>query len=311
MTRTGTTTAAVIITYNSEECIARCIEAAIPRVDRIVVVDNASADGSAAAARRFPGVTVIANRTNRGFAAAANQGVVAAGASLILLLNPDAILLTSIEPLIEACRRPGIAAAAGKLLGEDGAVQTGFNVRRFPSPAVFSFEALGINRLWPSNPVNRRYRCLDLNLDIAQPVEQPAGALILFRRDIWDRLGGFDQRFHPLWFEDVDFLKRICNAGYAAFYEPSVTATHSGGHSIPSIEEGKRRYFWYANLVMYAAKHFGLWGLRATAVSVALGSAGRMLLAAGGGYGAVIRFAGSAFFKGPQLLNRGNGRAKN
>ncbi len=73
---------------------------------------------------------------------------------------------------------------------------------------------LGLNRLWPGNPVNRRYRCLDLDLEAAADVEQPAGAFLLIRRDAWQALGGFDEGFHPIWFEDVDFLKRARDAGY-------------------------------------------------------------------------------------------------
>ncbi|MEZ5356326.1 MAG: glycosyltransferase family 2 protein [Bryobacteraceae bacterium] len=304
------TTAAVIVTYNSADCIGGCLAAAAPCVDRVVVVDNASGDDSVAKARAFPGATVIANARNRGFAAAANQGVVASAAEMILLLNPDVILQTPVDDLVQACRRPGIAAAAGKLADGAGKAQEGFTVRRFPGPAALSFESLGVNRLWPGNPVNRRYRCADLNLEQTQRVEQPAGALLLFRRDLWERLGGFDQRFHPLWFEDVDFMKRTHEAGYAAIYTPSVWGTHSGGHSIPSIGERERRYFWYGNLLLYAAKHFGFWGLRATAASVALGGAVRMLLAAGGGYGAVVRLAGAVLFCGPECLDGGARRAR-
>ncbi|MEZ5402626.1 MAG: glycosyltransferase family 2 protein [Bryobacteraceae bacterium] len=286
---------AVVVTYNSERCIGECLRAAVPRVGRVVVVDNASGDGTVAAAMAIPEVKVIANAENRGFAAAANQGVVAAGARFILLLNPDAVLETSVEPLAAACRQPGIAAATGMLVGVDGKPQKGFSVRRFPTPGALVCESLGLNRVWPGNPWNRRYRCLDLDLNVPQTVEQPAGALLLFRRDLWERLGGLDQRFQPLWFEDVDFLHRLRQAGYTAYYDPFVRATHSGGHSIPSLGEGERQYFWYGNLLKYAAKHFGSWGLRATAAAVMLGSAGRGLLTVSGGYGAVIRLAGSVF----------------
>jgi hypothetical protein len=307
---TAARVAAVIVTYNSAEHVGRCIKSLRGRVSHVVVVDNASADGSAAAARAFKDVEVIANVENRGFGAAANQGVIAAGAGFILLLNPDTALRTGIEPLLAALAKPGVGAAAGALVDDHDRVQAGFTVRRFPTPAALSFEALGINRLWPGNPVNRRYRCLDLDLGRARTVEQPAGAMLLFRRDLWERLGGFDQSFQPVWFEDVDFLKRMREAGYAAHYDPSVRIAHVGGHSIPTLGEGPRRRAWYGNLLRYAAKFFGFWGLRVTAASVALGCAGRGLVAAGGGYGAVIRLAVAAFFLGPARLRCGVRQAK-
>ena len=67
--------------------------------------------------------------------------------------------------------------------------------------------------MWPGNPVNRRWRCHDLDLSVAQDVEQPAGACLLVRGSVWQELGGLDERFHPLWFEDVDFCQRLKQRG--------------------------------------------------------------------------------------------------
>ncbi len=92
--------------------------------------------------------------------------------------------------------------------------QSGFTIRRFPTPAALIFELFGINRLWPSNPVNRHYRYLDRDLDQPGPVEQPAGAFLMTRRDVWESLHGFDESFHPVWFEDVDYCKRASGSGY-------------------------------------------------------------------------------------------------
>ena len=132
----------VIVTYNSAAEIGPCLEAALGSGAEIVVVDNASHDGTVAEVARR-GVPLIANPANRGFAAAVNQGFAAlAQCPYILVLNPDAILATPLDALRDACARPGIAAAGGRLEDPQGRPQVGFMVRRFPTPAALAFEAL-------------------------------------------------------------------------------------------------------------------------------------------------------------------------
>ena len=238
-----------------------------------IVVDNASADGTAA---RVTGrATLIENAENRGFAAAANQGIRASNAEFVLLLNPDVNLLSSIDPLIEAARRYGIAA--GKLVDSNGQAQAGFAIRRFPGPWSLSFEMLGLNRLFPWNPVNRRYRYLDRSLDEGGPVEQPAGAFLMIRRDVWEKLGGFDEGFFPIWFEDVDFCRRARDAGYRIEYVPPVVASHGGAHSIGQLNRGCRAWYWCVSLLRYAAKHFPVFGYRGTCAVMLLSSVPRMI----------------------------------
>jgi len=292
-------TGIVVVTHNSADFIETCLQAVLDRAAQVVVVDNASIDDTCQRARRFPSVRLIANEENEGFAAAANQGFALLSSELVLLLNPDAIVQTSLGPLEDACRQAEIGAAAGMLLGEDGKPQTGFMVRRFPTAATLALEALGLNRLWASNPVNRRYRCLGLDLSQAQDVEQPAGAFLMVRRDAWEELGGFDERFHPLWFEDVDFLLRLRERGYRVRWVPGVTALHYGAHSLAALPPPKRVWYWYANLLQYAGKHFHALGFRAVAGGVAVGSVVRMIagmmsgsgIRSFNGYGKVIRLA--------------------
>src|ERR1700691_1592219 len=111
-------------------------------------------------------------------------------------MNPDVDLRTDPTPLLEASRQYGLAA--GRLIDVTGKTQKGFTIRRFPAPLTLWFELFGLNRIWPSNPVNRRYRYLDRDLDLEGPVEQPAGAFLMFRKDVWERLGGLDEGFHPI-----------------------------------------------------------------------------------------------------------------
>jgi N-acetylglucosaminyl-diphospho-decaprenol L-rhamnosyltransferase len=266
MIRTGV----VIVTYNSAGMIERCLQSCgdLP----VVVVDNASEDATRDLVDRRAVVRLIANPSNYGFARAVNQGVSALDTELILLLNPDTELQTSIEALNAACLQQGTGVAAGQLIDHHGQPQRGFTLRRFPKAGTLIFEVLGVNRLVPVNPVNRSYRCFDLDLSRSGEVEQPPGAFLMFRREVWQRLGGFDTRFYPLWFEDVDFCKRVSNLGLKIQYVPQVTAVHQGGHSIAGLPWECREVYWYASLLKYASKHFRPHAFRWVSAAVVLGS---------------------------------------
>lgn len=264
--------AIVIVTYNSAAEIGGCLDALAGLSGaEVVVVDNASADNTLTevAAR---GVTFIANPGNAGFAAAMNRGVRATEAPLILSLNPDARLVQGLDAMAACLERPETGAVGGMLIGEDGAPQRGFMARNLPTPAALILEVLGINRIWPENPVNWHYRCLGLDPMSVSRVEQPAGAFLLFSRAVWEKVGGFDERFWPIWFEDVDFCQRIKSAGFRVYYHPSGIATHTGGHSIGGLLLENRERYWYRSLLGYAAKHFSFPAFRTTCVAVAVGA---------------------------------------
>ena len=241
-----------------------------------VVVDNASSDRTVDLVRARSGMKLIANKKNRGFAAAVNQGVREAGGNdFLLVLNPDTELLTVVDKLVESAERHGLSA--GRLVDADGNTQAGFTIRRFPTPASLVFELFGINRLWPSNPVNWAYRYLDRDLDQPGPVEQPAGAFLMFRQDVWTKLSGFDEQFYPVWFEDVDFCRRAVDAGYEIAYAPSVVAQHKGGHSVSRISAKRRASYWCVSLLTYAVKHFRPWQFRGICAALVLSSVPRMV----------------------------------
>lgn len=266
MSRTGV----VIVTYNSAGPIERCLQSC--RDLPVVVVDNASRDATCDLVRKHPSVTLITNLHNIGFAGAVNQGVSALDTELVLLLNPDAELKTPLDDLETACFQPGAAIAAGQLIETSGRPQRGFTLRRFPGAPTLICEVLGINRLLPANPLNRSYRCLDLDLSHAAEAEQPPGAFLMFRREVWQRLGGFDTQFYPLWFEDVDFCKRTRDLGLRIQYVPQVIALHQGGHSIASLDWECREVYWYVSLLKYASKHFRPHAFRCVSAAVVLGS---------------------------------------
>ncbi|HVX66530.1 MAG TPA: glycosyltransferase family 2 protein [Bryobacteraceae bacterium] len=296
---------AVVIAYNSEQEIGPCLDS-IPREVETIVVDNASTDGTRERVRERRRVRLIANPWNRGFAAAANQGIDALDTEYALVLNPDVELDGGLETLAAACDAPQIAGGGGKLLGPDGRPQQGFMFRDFPTPLALAFEVLGINRLWRNNPVNRRYRRLDADPDIAAEVDQPAGAMLMLRQDVWRKLGGFDESFGPVWFEDVDLLRRAASAGYRARYVPTAVARHKGAHAVSRIAVASRELYWYGNLLKYAARHFPRIGRLAVAAAVMVGSLLRAILGIirSGSvkpvliYARVFRLAGGIMFSG-------------
>ncbi len=290
--------AIVVVTYQSAEFIGACLDsiAQIPDSE-IIVVDNGSDDGTCGKVTERS-VRLIANPLNAGFAAAVNQGVKATGAPLILLLNPDARLETGLEPLVACFDDPETGGAGGLLTDANGNPQTGFMARNLPTAATLAFESLGINRVWPKNSVNWHYRCLGSDPMASAFVEQPAGAFFMFRRTAWERTGGFDERFWPIWFEDVDFCARLKAAGQAVRYVPDARASHHGGHSLEAVPNSTREKYWYGSLLKYAAKHYHPIALAGICVSVMVGAAVRAVRAFPRSgfevfaiYGAVIRLS--------------------
>jgi N-acetylglucosaminyl-diphospho-decaprenol L-rhamnosyltransferase len=295
----------IIVTYNSADEIGRCLDAAISTGAEIVVVDNASADATVVEVKRR-NVRLIANPTNRGFAAAVNQGFTVLNCTYVLLLNPDAVIQTPLDSLRVACELPQSAGAGGLLKGQDGRPQTGFMVRSLPTVSALALEALVLNRVWPGNPVNRRYRNIGRDYSVQSEAEQPAGAFFMVRKAVWQELDGLDERFFPLWFEDVDFCRRIRDRGYRLYFVPEAVAFHTGGHSIPRLPLELRNFYWYRSLLRYTAKHFRPAAYRVVCAAVVMGSVVRSIaesvrrfswrpLAA---YARVVRFAGRGFLFG-------------
>ena len=162
-----------------------------------------------------------------------------------------------------------------------------------------------MNRIWPRNPVNWHYRCLDFDFSTPSDVEQPAGAFLMIRRDVWQELNGFDERFYPLWFEDVDFCWRARQRGYRMSYTPDAVAKHTGGHSLAKISLENRQLYWYRSLLGFAAKHYRSSTARMVSAAVFLGCIPRIFwgmaafrsLTPIAVYGKVMALAGRAFIR--------------
>jgi len=251
---------AIVVTHNSGATIGSCLEALAREDCEIVVVDNASADDTVQRIEEFVAwnpVRLIGNEQNLGFGTAVNQGAREATGEVLLILNPDAIAEPgAVSALLRCLETTKAAAVGGALLEADGQPSRGFVFRTIPTIAALLYEVLLVNQLWPGNPVNQRYRCLDADYSQQQEVEQPAGACLAVTRTAWDSVGGLDEQFFPVWFEDVDLCKRLLDRGLKIFYCPEARFRHSGAHSVGQLAFRDQQIFWYTNMVRYARKHF-------------------------------------------------------
>lgn len=271
----------VIVTHDSGGCIAACLQALVPfRQWKVVLIDNASADDTLRRAQAIPlEVELVSNSHNAGFAGAVNQAIKVAEGDFFVILNPDAIATPgSLDELVRALRTDNVGAAGGLLMGEDGLPQKGFAVRRFPTLGSMLAEVLLLNRIWPGNPWNVRYRCLDLDYQTAQEVDQPAGACLAVKRQAWAAINGFDESFFPVWFEDVDFCRRLRDGGWKIVYCPEAICLHVGGHSVSRVPFRDRQSYWYRNLLRYFVKHHSGSELAVLRGGIAIGMLFRALL---------------------------------
>lgn len=276
---------ALVVNWNGGALLARCVASARAAGAEVVVVDNASTDGSAEAdALRAAGVCLVRERENRGFAGGVNIAARHASADRLLLLNPDTRIEASAIAALGAAldARPDAAAAGACLVDEDGRPQRGFTVRRFPTLASLATDLLLIDEVWPGNPARRHYLALDVPLDGPSPVEveQPAAACLMVRRDVFAALGGLDERYHPAWFEDVDFCRRLRDAGHVVLFVPGARVVHAGGVSLRSLGAQDFARAWYRNLRRYVARHHGRAQALAVDVLIAVGMALRAAVGA-------------------------------
>jgi N-acetylglucosaminyl-diphospho-decaprenol L-rhamnosyltransferase len=227
-----TEVSAVVVSFNSAADLPDCLRSLRSEgVAHVVVVDNASTDGSVDVVRGVDAeATVVETGANLGFGSAANRGVAVSGGDHVLILNPDTVVEPgTVKALSEALDRdPGLAAVGPRLENVDGSLYP--SVRRFPDLGVaFGHAFLGL--VWPGNPATRRYRMLDLDHDTpAAGVDWVSGACVLVRRPAFDMVGGFDEGYF-MYVEDVDLCWRLGQAGWRIGYEPAGRVVHALGGS--------------------------------------------------------------------------------
>jgi hypothetical protein len=227
----------IIVNWNTRDCLNTCLtsvhEVLSPADTQVIVVDNASADGSAKMVRdRFPSDLLVANETNRGFSGGLNDGLKHARAEYILILNPDIILRTGVvERLISYLdQHPDAGGVMPLLRNADGSVQRGY-VRKLPSLMQVLLFATLLRRWTVRKPdlVDRYLEAPQGTGEVVE-VEQIPGAFLLTARRVLNAIGPFDEAYR-LFFEDVDWCYRAREKGLRLFMLPSLEVTHIGGRS--------------------------------------------------------------------------------
>jgi GT2 family glycosyltransferase len=246
----------IIVTWNSESDIRGCL-ASIGRNPawEVLVVDNASEDQTVSiVTTEFPWVRFIANRENRGYAKANNQGIALSRGNYILLLNPDTVIvdaaLTSMIDFME--KHPGFGALGPQLLNPDRTVQP--SCREFPTYQILFWEFFGFSRLFPRSGIFGRWRMGYFDHRNEREVDQPMGSCLLIRKTVLERVGGFDEQF-PMFLNDVDLCYRIKQSGTKIVFLPQASVIHYKGKSTsrvrPRMIVSAHRSFY-----RYFKKHF-------------------------------------------------------
>jgi GT2 family glycosyltransferase len=227
----------VIVTYRNEADIGACLSAvgqAAPGIPmEVIVVDNASGDGTVAAARAAGGTKIIERQANGGFAAGCATGAEAATGQWLLFLNPDTVIAPdAVEALLSCAQEhPGTGIVGGRFVHPDGTTDP----RSFwgrPSPWSAACFALGLSSLLPGSRFFDPEAPQQWSADPAQERAVPvvSGAFMLVRRQLWDTLGGFDPVFF-LYGEDADFCLRAAAAGCRPMVTARAVCQHAGGRS--------------------------------------------------------------------------------
>jgi GT2 family glycosyltransferase len=222
----------------------------------VIVVDNASSDGSAQMVRdRFPGAILLENDSNLGFSRGNNQALAVTAAPFILLLNPDAQIQGDSLPLMvrhmEA--RPEVGVLGPQLLNPDGTVQS--SRRRFPTLATGFVESTVLQQWFPRNRVLSRYYMLDLPDDEEAEVDWVVGACMMVRREAYREAGPLDEGFF-MYSEELDWCYRIKGVGWNVAYFPSARVVHHEGKSSEQIVP-QRHIRFQTSKVRFFRKHHG------------------------------------------------------
>lgn len=235
----------VIVHYRSLQALPRCLSALAAETAglqrEVVIVDNDSRDGLAEwLAREHPDVRSIANASNLGYARGVNQGIAATSGAHVLVMNPDVYLEPGcLSTLLEHLRsHPGTGLVAPELRNPDGTVE--FSARSFPGAWTFLFNRYSLlTRLFPANPWSRRYLLTDWDRAAAREVDWVSGACMLVRREAIQAAGPMDEGFF-MFNEDVDWCRRLRNAGWAVVCEPRARRARCGREPEPRLVQGHR-----------------------------------------------------------------------
>lgn len=261
----------VTVNFNSGPQLRKCLESVKGTgqdnfiLRRVVVVDNSSVDGSSDKLVDFGFDLVIKrNKTNRGFAAACNEGAKEGSADYLLFLNPDTLLHEdSLDKPVAFMEHPinrEVGIVGIQLIDECGQISR--TCARFPNAYQMFTQILGLDRIAPRFFLSHFMWEWDHKEN--REVDQVMGAFFLIRRKLFEELNGFDERFF-VYFEDLDLSFRAHRAGWRSFYLSDVKAYHKGGGVSEKIRPA-RLFYSLRSRILYSYKHFS----RASATAVTL-----------------------------------------
>ena len=232
----------VVVTYQSRDHILACLRsldeglradgAAPPLAWECVVLDNDSRDGTPELVEReAPWARLVRTGSNLGYSKAVNRGIAATSGSMVLVLNPDCVWHPgAIHALVTWLRsHPRCGIVAPRIMNADGSLDP--SARAYPDSFTFLFNRYSLlTKLWPGNPWSRRYMLLDWDHASPRSVDWVAGAAMLVRRAAIDVVGAMDEAFF-MFNEDVDWCRRMNEAGWSVDYVPAATVIHHVGAS--------------------------------------------------------------------------------
>lgn len=246
----------LIVSWNTRDLLAQCLTSIVAHPPdggyEIIVVDNASTDGSAAMVRtRFPGIILFENTGNAGFAGANNQAIGCSRGRYLLLLNPDTVVEAgALAVLLDFMNTQTTAGAAGpRLLNADGSLQDSCH----PAPTLFRelWRLFHLDSLYPL----AQYRMDGWPQDTPHPVDTVQGAALIVRRDVIDRVGMMDPSYF-MYSEEVDWCLRIRRAGWEICWVPQSRIVHYGAQSTRQVAPTMFVQL-YRGKLQYFRKHYG------------------------------------------------------
>jgi GT2 family glycosyltransferase len=249
---------ALIVSHNVKDLLLQCLRAFYATSDvpvEVVVVDNGSTDGSAAAATaEFPKATVLLEQKNLGYGRAANIGLERCQGRFVLLLNPDA----TVDPQAVGrlsdflMTRPEAGAVGPRLLMPDGSLDPDCR-RSFPVPRTLFYRTVGLSRLFPKSPRFGRHNMGHVDASDVHEMDAGTADCLLLRKAAIDRIGFFDPRYF-MFGEDIDLCYRLKLGGWKVFYLPTARATH---HKRAATTKAQREALYQRHRAMwtYHFKH--------------------------------------------------------
>jgi GT2 family glycosyltransferase len=246
----------IIVNYNVKDLFKKCLQSIFNFQEElkfeVIIVDNHSEDQSLKMLKEnFSHVKLIENQHNLGFSVACNQGIRQSRGRYILLLNPDTEFTAGgISEMIKFMDSfPQVGICGPKMVDPQG--KTHFSARSFPSylTAISSSQSI-LNRIFPTNPLSRRYLLKDQDRDQKLEVDWVSGSCLLTKRGVFEKIGLLDEQFF-MYVEDVDFCYRAKKAGFSVYYFPNSVVIHHIGKSTQKrklamlVEHHRSMYHFY------------------------------------------------------------------